>query len=371
MKDNIQKILDEKVKKNIDKNGGSDIPDIKVKSAGFWKNNKRTIKVGGVLSLLTAGGIIYSLYWGREASIETGKEQSKPKIEQLENLTIQSLENVRKNSGQLTQQEKERLEKANSSIVADSALLSTLNPKAISKINDDLNGYNALNPNLSEVQKSEHRAELYANILSQARAKSSADSATSVTKIQKDKEAQLTERETLLGRKEQLAIKYQGFDLFLDYVIDGPRSFHVQSLPWKASLRNPKFMQYFNDPTKNIEDFLKIRELGDSSYIPREAVNAFFRGEFDTYTGNIPGEEIVSRYKRNAEAGKVYGIRMRDGNIVGIEELATKNVKYTGPTRKEIKEQFKIEIGNTDAAKERLNRLDKTRKAVNDPNGGK
>ena len=346
MKDNVQNGLDKKVQENITKNVGRDIPDIKVKSARFWKGHKRDIVVGGFLFALSTGGMVYILNKGSDKLIEEWKKQVTPKIEQLEDLAVKSLENVRKNSGKLTQQEKERLDRANSSALSDSTLLSALNPKAIKKINDDLNGYNTLNPNLSEVQKAEHRAELYADILSQARARSSADSASSATAAAKDRDAKRKNRETILTLVEKYRQKTPGFNLLLDYVhIEGERNFSSHKLPWETSRDNSDFMDYTADPSKNIREFLRIKELGEKGYVPKNSVESFFRGEFNNYVAGLNGRDARLKYNiLNADDDKIYGIRLKENKVVGIDVLENVVVKSTVPSRETIRQTKIINI---------------------------
>ena len=162
-----------------------------------------------------------------------------------------------------------------------------------------------------------------------------------------EREAKLTERETILGRKEQLAINYPGFDFLKDYVTDGSRSFHSDSLPWEASLRNPKFMRYFNSPEGNILDYLKIKALGDSSYVPKNSIDNFFNGKYDEYKGDILGQDVRALYHSNASDGKIYGVKLQNGKVIGLDELARQNVTYTGPSKEEIKQKIgKMNIPN-------------------------
>lgn len=157
--------------------------------------------------------------------------------------------------------------------------------------------------------------------------------------------AQITERETILSLKAFYETKYSGFNVLIDYVVDGPRSFHAAQLPWKASMTNAGFKEYINNPSRNIQDYLKIKALGDSSYVPRRSIDSFFDEKYDTYAGDILGQDVRILYKVNANDGKVYGVKLDDKKVIGLDELTRAEVKYTGPTRKEITERIgKINI---------------------------
>ncbi len=159
------------------------------------------------------------------------------------------------------------------------------------------------------------------------------------------REAQITERETILTIKANHELNYPGFNVLIDYIIDGQRSFSAKQLPWKPSLDNKEFVNYATGPTKNISDYLRIKALGDSSYVPKSSIDEFFNGKYDTYRGDILGEDVRTLYKVNAKDGILYGVKSQNGKVIGLDELARQNVTYTGPSKEEIKQKIgKINI---------------------------
>ena len=158
------------------------------------------------------------------------------------------------------------------------------------------------------------------------------------------REAEIREREYIQRIAAQYALTYPGFDLFIDYVVDG-RSFESRPLPWKASMENSGFIAYATNPAKNIEDFLRIKELGEKGLIPRASIEAFFNEKYNKYNADILGQDVRTLYQANASDNIFYGVKLQNDKVIGLDVLSQEKVTYTGSTKEDIKKKMpKINI---------------------------
>lgn len=165
------------------------------------------------------------------------------------------------------------------------------------------------------------------------------------------REAELTEREALLTIKASYKLQYPEFNPFADYEITGKRSFRKKDLPWKVSMHDKGFKAYIEGKTEglanNLLDYLRIKALGDSSYVPKKSIDSFFKEEYDTYKGEILGENVRAEFPRVEKAldGVLYGEKLRNNKLIGLDVLARQDIRYTIPSKKEIKQKIgKINI---------------------------
>ena len=278
-----------------------------MKNLNYWQRNKRKIIVGG--SILCLGGAIayFSLREGAEVAVEYGQEKGKKQAEEIYTPQLSQAEQEKSAALKKAEADSVRAETAKTQAKADSL-------SAVSSKKD-----------AEEARKRESAA---------------------VAQAQKTiKDAQKREREIILTVVNEYSDSIPGFNLLRDYVIDGPRSFHSDSLPWKKSMDNTGFIAYITNPAKNIEDFLRIKELGERGLIPRISVEAFFNEKYNKYNGDILGQDVRTLYKANASDGKIYGVKLQDNKVIGLDELSQGKSNYTGPNREDIKKKMpKINI---------------------------
>ncbi len=303
---NNTNMSDERIKKKVDdayRVGEG------MKNLNFWQRNKRKIIVGGSAIAITVAALYFSGKEGTGLAVDYGKEKGKKQAADIYN-------------PQLLQKEQEKLA-ALGRARADSARADS----ALAKARAD---------SLSAVSSKKDTE------------KATKERNAAIAHAQKTtREAETRERETILSMSEQYASQYPGFKLMIDYIVE-ERSFQAKPLPWKKiSLDNKEFMKYATNPAKNIQDFLMIKELGEKGLVPRTSVEAFLNGKYDEYKGDILGQDVRALYHSNASDGKIYGVKLQNGKVIGLDELARQNVTYTGPSKEEIKQKIgKMNIPN-------------------------